>query len=118
MKQSLAVLVALLLVACGGASGGREIAISQRELSGGQQSLEPKTVTIKAGEKVIFVVKNEGAQDHEFESDEASIEEIVVPPGKVRRVTWQASSKAGTYPIYCDLPGHRAAGMELSLVVE
>ena len=116
------VLLALLLAGCGitEVGGGDEIPVVASERDDGSMYFEPKTVTVRPGEKVTFVVKNEGAVDHEFESNErgeAGIDEIIIPPGRTRRVNWTAPSEAGTYPIYCDLPGHRAAGMELTLVV-
>ncbi len=116
------VLLALLLAGCGitEVGGGDEIPVVASERDDGSMYFEPKTVTVRAGEKVTFVVKNEGDNDHEFESQdegEAGIEEVLVPAGKTRRVTWTAPDKAATYPVYCDLPGHRAAGMELTLEV-
>jgi len=114
------VLTALLLslAACTVASG-REIGIAAGERnSNPAMYFEPKRVTVRAGEKVTFVVRNEGTVDHEFESDEAGIGEVVAPPGRTRRLAFEAPSRPGEYPVYCDLPGHRAAGMELVLVVE
>jgi len=81
---------------------------------------EPKVVRVAAGSKVTFVIKNTGKADHEFESiepGEAGIEEVIIPAGRTRRVNWTAPSKPATYPVYCDLPGHRAAGMEFTLEV-
>jgi uncharacterized cupredoxin-like copper-binding protein len=113
--------LALLFAACGltAVGGGEEIHIVSGESSEGMY-FEPDVITVSAGAEVTFVIKNEGTVDHEFESNErgeAGIEEIIIPPGRTRRVNWTAPSEAGTYPIYCDLPGHRAAGMELTLVV-
>ena len=100
-------------------SGGEEITIVAGERSDGMY-LEPSEITVAAGAKVTFVVKNEGKVDHEFESGgdrEAGIDEIIIPPGGTRRVNWTAPSEAATFPVYCDLPGHRAAGMEITLKV-
>ncbi|MDP2675895.1 MAG: cupredoxin domain-containing protein [Dehalococcoidia bacterium] len=100
-------------------SGGEEIQITAGERSGGMY-LEPSEITVTAGADVTFVIKNEGSQDHEFESyrdGEAGIDEIIIPPGATRRVSWTAPSEAATFPVYCDLPGHRAAGMEIALKV-
>ena len=100
-------------------SGGEEITIVAGERSDGMY-LEPSEITVAAGAKVTFVVKNEGKVDHEFESGgdrEAGIDEIIIPPGATRRVSWTAPSEAASFPVYCDLPGHRAAGMEATLRV-
>lgn len=115
------VLAALLLLALAGCTvaSGREIGIAAGERnSNPAMYFEPKRVTARAGENVTFVVRNDGAVDHEFESGEAGIGEVIVPPGRTRRVAFEAPSKPGEYPVYCDLAGHREAGMELVLVVE
>ena len=81
---------------------------------------EPAEITVAPGAKVTFVIKNEGSQDHEFESGqegEAGTDEIFIPPGAKRRGHWTAPSEAATFTVYCDLPGHRAAGMEITLKV-
>ena len=100
-------------------SGGEEITIVAGERSDGM-FFEPAEVTVAPGARVTFVIKNEGSVDHEFESyrdGEAGIDEIIIPPGATRRVSWTAPSEAATFPVYCDLPGHRAAGMEIALKV-
>lgn len=125
MKATVAVVLSLLApLAFAGCSltavgGGEEILITAGE-RGGRMHFEPSVVTVPAGAKVTFVIKNEGSVDHEFESPEsgeAGIEEILIPPGRTRRVTWTAPSEPATYQVYCDLPGHREAGMELTLNV-
>ena len=100
-------------------SGGEEIHIVAGERSDGM-FFEPAAITVDAGAQVTFVIKNEGNVDHEFESyrdGEAGIDEIIIPPGATRRVNWTAPSQAATFPVYCDLAGHRAAGMEITLKV-
>ena len=99
--------------------GGQEITVTARETEDGM-SFEPAVITVEAGDEVTFVIKNAGTVDHEFESiaeGEAGIEEIIIPPGRSRRVNWTAPDEPGSFPVYCDLPGHRAAGMELTLEV-
>jgi uncharacterized cupredoxin-like copper-binding protein len=111
----------LLLSGCSLAtvSGGDEIRIVADEHGDGM-SFEPSEITVAPGTKVTFVIKNEGSVDHEFESieaGEAGIDEIFIPAGRTRRVNWTAPSEAATFKVYCDLPGHRAAGMEITLKV-
>ncbi len=114
------VLAALLLsLAACTVGSGREIGIVAGERnSNPAMYFEPKRVTVRAGETVSFVVRNDGVVDHEFESDEAGIEEVIIPARGTRRVAFEAPSRPGEYPVYCDLTGHRDAGMELILVVE
>jgi len=111
-----AVLALLAVAACTSVGGGREIPVVADETVG-KMSFEPKVIKVAPGEEVTFVVKNEGDQDHEFESAEADIEEVIIPKGRERRVNWTAPSRPGTFPVYCDLPGHREAGMELTVDV-
>lgn len=114
-------LLSLLLAGCSltAVGGGEEIFIVAGERDG-RMHFEPEVITVPVGAKVTFVIKNEGTVDHEFESiekGEAGIEEIIIPPGRTRRVNWTAPPEPGSYPVYCDLPGHRQAGMELTLRV-
>jgi uncharacterized cupredoxin-like copper-binding protein len=111
---SLAVIaLAAASFACSGEEG-RRIDIVEGDRADGSMYMLPANLTIAPGEKVTFYIKNEGTGDHEFESDEAGIDEVVIPVGKTRKVTWTAP-KSGEYPIYCDITGHRAAGMELTV---
>ena len=117
----LSLLLSLVFVGCSltAVGGGEEIHIVAGERDG-RMFFEPDVITVPVGTRVTFVIKNEGTVDHEFESiekGEAGIEEIIIPPGRTRRVNWTAPSEPATYPVYCDLPGHRAAGMEFTLVV-
>jgi uncharacterized cupredoxin-like copper-binding protein len=111
-----AVLLASASLACSG-SEGRRIDITAGDRPDGSMYFEPKTITVQPGETVTFYVRNDGSGDHEFESDEAAIEEVVIPKGRLRKVTWTAP-KSGEYPIYCDITGHRQAGMELTVRVQ
>ena len=111
----------LLFSACSltAVGGGEEIQIVAGE-DADRMFFEPSEITVAPGTKVTFVIENEGSLDHEFESGqegEAGIDEIFIPPGGTRRVNWTAQSEAATFPVYCDLPGHRAAGMEITLKV-
>lgn len=106
----------LALAACTSVGGGREIPVVAGEQDD-RMYFEPAVIRVAPGEEVTFVVENVGDADHEFESDEAGIEEVIVPAGRERRVNWTAPSRPGTFPVYCDLPGHREASMELTVDV-
>lgn len=79
---------------------------------------EPKEVTTPPG-AVVFVVRNEGAIEHNFVLDDAigkKVAEIpVIEPGATAEVT--ATLAPGAYTIVCTLPGHRQAGMVATLKV-
>lgn len=78
----------------------------------------PDAISVRPGEKVRFVLTNRGKEDHEFEGEAIGIEEIVVPPGKRREMSWTAPAKTGTYDVVCDLPGHLEKGMILKVTVK
>lgn len=77
---------------------------------------DPKEITIPAGTDVTIVIVNEGAALHDFIIDELGIDSGDVPPGETVEIVINAP--AGEYEYYCDVPGHRAAGMFGELVVE
>jgi len=79
----------------------------------------PKEGSAHAGE-VVFVVKNEGAIEHNFVIQDAGKKKVaeiaIIEPGTITEV--RATVAPGTYAILCTLPGHREAGMAATLVVE
>jgi uncharacterized cupredoxin-like copper-binding protein len=112
-----AVLIGAAVFALGGCGGqataGREIQITAKEFA-----FEPDVIAVKPGERVRFVIVNTGTTDHEFESDEAKIEEITIPAGKQRTLSWTASAQPGEFAFLCDAPGHKEAGMVGKIVVQ
>jgi uncharacterized cupredoxin-like copper-binding protein len=79
---------------------------------------KPGEGTAHAGE-VVFVVKNEGAIEHNFVIQDAARKNVaeiaIIEPGTTTQV--RAAVAPGTYAIFCTLPGHREAGMVATLVV-
>ena len=79
---------------------------------------EPKAVTAPPG-AVVFVVRNEGAIEHNFVLEDAAgkkmVEIAVIEPGATAEVP--ATLSPGAYTIVCTLPGHRQAGMVAALKV-
>jgi uncharacterized cupredoxin-like copper-binding protein len=59
--------------------------------------------------------ENKGAQLHDFKIDDPAFK-VDADPGKTATKT--VTLKAGTYAFYCDIPGHRAQGMNGTLVVK
>jgi plastocyanin len=73
--------------------------------------------TARAGANVIELV-NDGSQPHTllFDDDSIDFDKLgVTKQGDTD--TGSVDLPAGTYTIYCDIAGHREAGMEASLVV-
>jgi uncharacterized cupredoxin-like copper-binding protein len=109
---ALPLIIAGLLTGCA-RSGGQEVRIEMTNFK-----LTPNLVTVSPGEQVRFVLVNRSDVDHEFESDEGKLEEVVVPPGKERTVTWTAPAKAGDYTFECDMAGHDGMVMTVRVADE
>ena len=76
---------------------------------------EPKEVTIPANTDVTFTLPNDGVSAHDFSIDELGIQ-VSLPPGETETVVINAPP--GSYEYYCNVPGHKEAGMVGTLVVE
>lgn len=80
---------------------------------------EPKEVTAQPGE-VVFVIKNEGAIEHNFVLQDATQKKVaevaVIEPDTTAHVN--AVLAPGTYSIVCTLPGHRQTGMVATLRIQ
>jgi Cu-Zn family superoxide dismutase len=77
---------------------------------------DPKEITIPADTDVTIIIPNEGAALHDFVIDELGIDAGDIPPGETVEVVINAP--AGEYEYFCSVPGHKAAGMLGTLVVE
>ncbi|MBL8126658.1 MAG: cupredoxin domain-containing protein [Thermomicrobiales bacterium] len=76
---------------------------------------EPKEVTIPANTDVTFTLPNDGAAAHDFSIDELGIQ-VSLPPGETQTVV--VNAPPGSYEYYCNVPGHKEAGMVGTLIVE
>ena len=80
-------------------------------------SLEPKAASAPAGTIALSYV-NEGQLQHTLliDGQEKRLSLAVTKDGDVDNGTVDLSP--GRYVLYCDIPGHRAAGMEAELTVQ
>jgi uncharacterized cupredoxin-like copper-binding protein len=76
---------------------------------------DPKEATIPANTDVTFTITNEGAAPHDFSIDALKIS-VAVAPGETKDVV--VNAPPGTYEYYCNVPGHKAAGMVGTLTVK
>jgi uncharacterized cupredoxin-like copper-binding protein len=114
---------ALLLAACGGSSSSS--ASSQAAGSGAtvtakevEYSITPTPATIKAG-SVTITAMNAGATTHQLTIEGNGISEkgtSNIAPGASANLT--VDLKPGTYTLYCAIPGHEAAGMKTTIIVQ
>jgi plastocyanin len=119
---TIAFATAAVVAACGGGGGGGS---SYKQPTGPAQT----TLDIKGG-NFFFDPKNSdapaGVDAIKMES-EGGLHTLVFDGGKVPGFKLEASSgesdelkanlKPGKYTIYCDIPGHREAGMEGTITV-
>lgn len=83
-------------------------------MEAGNFYFKPKDVSIPASTPVTFKITNVAQIPHNFSIDVLAIS-VALDPGTTTDVT--VNAPAGTYQFYCNLPGHRAAGMEGTLTV-
>ena len=125
MRYMLIPIAVLALAGCGGdgndsgsgttttsAAAGTPVTMSLVDFA-----LEPKTVQVDAPGTYTFKVTNNGQTTHALEIEGNGVEEETdtLGPGDSGEVTVELA--AGEYELYCPIDGHRAQGMEGSLVV-
>jgi uncharacterized cupredoxin-like copper-binding protein len=109
--------VALLGAAAAGvvahASGSsKTIAVTEKEF---KITLSPKKATPGS---VVFSVRNVGKYTHALAIAGPGVstkKTAMIKPGKT--ATLKVSLKAGTYTLWCPVPGHAAKGMKTTLIV-
>ena len=124
MRYVLIPIAVLALAGCGGdgddsgggattsAATGTPVTMSLVDFA-----LEPKTVQLDAAGTYTFKVTNDGQTQHALEIEGNGVEEETdtLSPGDSGEITVELA--AGEYELYCPIDGHRANGMEGTLVV-
>ena len=118
--------LSLLLGACSSSGGGGDTAtqpttgpidLTVKALDpGGKYSFDAKNYTAKAGTVNVALV-NEGKENHDLmvQGIDKGKFKLTATPSETK--SGSVNLSAGTYTIYCDIAGHRSAGMEAKLVV-
>jgi len=76
---------------------------------------DPKEVTIPAATDVKFILPNAGAAPHNFSIDALNLS-VDIAPGETKDTTINAP--AGEHEYYCNVPGHKEAGMVGTLIAK
>jgi plastocyanin len=102
------------------AAGGEEQAAEQGagealEVESYDIYFEPDELSIPADTDVTVRLPNAGAAQHNFSIDELGIS-VDIAPGATEETVINAP--AGEYEYYCNVPGHKQAGMEGTLTVQ
>jgi plastocyanin len=115
--------VGLVIAACGGGGGGSSAtptapASPDLTVHAEEIKFDKKAYNVHGGE-VKIAYPNDGTQTHTLvvqdpKGDEVG-ETLKVAPGKETGGAYQLTP--GVYTLYCDITGHREAGMVASLTV-
>lgn len=108
------VVTAGLLAACG--SSSPPAASTTVEVTAREFQFDPNALTIPADQAAEIELTNGGVVEHDITIDAIEFK-LFVPIGGT--VTGEIGPlEAGTYEIYCSIPGHKVAGMTGTLTVE
>ncbi|MGD8623033.1 MAG: cupredoxin domain-containing protein [Anaerolineae bacterium] len=119
--------VALLVGACGSASGQSGANPAEVQITLSEFKIESSQTTFDTGTPYRFVIKNEGTIAHDWaimprgETDTSQalikVDEDELPPGAT--VTQEFTfTDAGDWEFACHVPGHYEAGMLLHITVQ
>jgi uncharacterized cupredoxin-like copper-binding protein len=131
IRAVLVTLCALLVLGCGSSrttSQGTPVAPADGSLTveAFEWGFDPGAIVLEAGEPVTVQFENTGDVLHNFAVQDLDAE-VLEPEGGPLFVEARGGARdtlvftplePGEYQFYCDIPGHRARGMEGSLRVE
>ena len=112
----------LLLAGCGGddgesGGGGDDTTPADLVVIGDDQlQFDKESYSAAAGDVVIELV-NDGSQPHTLLFDDGPDFDKLSVAGEGDEDRGTAPLEPGSYTIYCDVVGHRSAGMEAQIVV-
>lgn len=121
LMLSLTLAVLLVVSGCvgsGSAAGGGGAAQNVTVKALDTLKFDPSTITVKAGQPVTVTLQNTGQLVHDFKLRNAPVNvSIEATGGKSASATFTIN-QPGRYEFYCSQPGHEAAGMKGTLVVQ
>jgi manganese oxidase len=107
-------LVALVTVATDDDDGGSGVAAGSATVTLGEFSLTPESVSVPTG--ASLAVTNGGTVEHNLAIDGTDLKTADLAGGESDSLDL-SSLEAGTYTMFCEIAGHREAGMSGDLVV-
>ncbi len=86
-------------------------------VGGGIDAVNNPVLQVNVGDRVTITVTNGEAIEHDFVIEGYSVQtQLLAGSGSRDTITFVAD-QTGTFAYYCSVPGHRALGMEGSLIV-
>ncbi len=105
--------VSALLAACGGGSPAPET--TQLTVVAKEFGFTPATLTAPAGREIEVTLENQGVVEHDFTIDALGVTIFALATESVTDTI--GPLEAGTYEVYCSVPGHRESGMVTTLTI-
>jgi nitrite reductase (NO-forming) len=81
----------------------------------GDMFVRPSSVSVPYGTKVVLHVVNHGAMSHDLQLEGGATGTGMLAPGQARTVSYGVFGR--TEQAWCTVPGHKAAGMILTITV-
>jgi nitrite reductase (NO-forming) len=81
----------------------------------GDLFVRPSSVSVPYGTRVVLHVANDGAMSHDLQLEGGSAGTGMLAPGQARTVSYGVFGRTGQ--AWCTVPGHKAAGMILTIQV-
>ncbi|CAG0926795.1 plastocyanin [Thermoflexales bacterium] len=131
-RVMLSALVGLLIIASLAACSGGTIGGTKAPVSGGsggksfnvtatEFEFKPNKFEVTAGQKITFKITNKGTVEHNFvilsPDGSQELSKITTQPGETQTLEF-TPTEATTYPIDCNIAGHKEAGMVGELIVK
>lgn len=117
MKKFLPIAALVLILSACGASTSTDVTQTQSativNMESANMFFKPNTLALRKGEKTTINFKNTGF--HTFVLEEFDVN--VDLKGKTEGSVTFTPDKVGTFEYFCDVPGHREAGMKGTLTV-
>jgi plastocyanin len=114
---AMGVITVLALTGCGGGGGETDTGALSVTVKGLDSfSYDPAALTGRVGQAINLTLENTGVLEHNFVIDEFNLHLGPIQGGQSSSGSLTPNT-AGTFTYYCDVPGHREAGMEGTLTV-
>ena len=120
---TIAVATTVIVTACGGGGGGgssykqpKGPAQTTADIRGGNFFYDPKNSDLPAGVDAIKLESEGGL--HTLVFDDGKVPGFKLQAGSGKSDELKVDLKPGKYTIFCDIPGHREAGMEGTITVQ